>query len=198
MSDQLPGLPPSVVAPAHARPRRAAGRRARKGARPMTLALLVALVVLAVTAARLLVAEPFGIPTSSMAPTLTPGDHVLVDKLAYRGSTPRPGDLAVFRAPDTGEITLKRVVARGGDTVAIEDGVLHVNGRARVEPYADPDAIDSVYFGPVRVPAGTVFVLGDNRGDSYDSRRFGAVPTDRLIGRARARLWPPQHLGVLP
>jgi signal peptidase I len=199
MSDRLPGLPPSAVAPAHARGRSAAtAAPARTGLRPLTLALLVGLVVLTVTALRLLVAEPFGIPTASMAPTLSPGDHVLVDKLAYRGSEPGVGDLAVFHAPGTDEITLKRVVARGGDTVAIEDGVLHVNGRARVEPYANPDAIDSVYFGPERVPAGSVFVLGDNRGDSFDSRRFGAVPSDRLIGRARARLWPLDDVGLLP
>jgi signal peptidase I len=195
MSDRLEGLPPAMVAPAHAKPRPAAPA-AGAGRRWLTIGFLVALIVLTASALRLWVAEPFGIPSESMAPTLRGGDSVLVDKLAYRGADPSVGDLAVFRAPGSGEITLKRVVAVGGDTVGIEDGVLVVNGKRPAEPYADPDAIDSVYFGPVEVAAGTVFVLGDNRGDSADSRRFGAVPTADLIGRVRARVWPPNRWGV--
>jgi signal peptidase I len=66
-----------------------------------------------------------------------------------------------------------------------------VNGRRPAEPYADPRAIDSVYFGPVKVPARSFFALGDNRANSEDSRAFGAVPDSALIGRARARVWPP-------
>jgi signal peptidase I len=170
-------------------------RSRTRGRRRVTGALAVA-AVLAMLAVRLLVAEPFAIPSASMAPTLTPGDHVLVDKLAYRGGIPRRGELVVFRAPASGEITLKRVVAVAGDTVGIEDGVLVVNGTKRRERYADPRAIDSVYFGPVDVRAGTVFVLGDNRLDSTDSRDFGAVPTSSLMGRVRARIWPPARWGA--
>ena len=87
-------------------------------------------------------------------------------------------------------------MAVGGDTVAIEDGVLVVDGRRRAEPYADARAIDSVYFGPVRVPRGSLFVLGDNRANSADSRAFGAVPARDVIGRARARVWPPARWGA--
>lgn len=158
--------------------------------------MLLVAAALVIVALRLFVFEPFRIPSDSMAPTLRPGDRVLVDKRAYRGAGPRRGDLAVFRAPRTGEILLKRVVAIGGDTVGIEDGVLVVDGRRPREPYADPEAIDSVYFGPVRVRPGTVFVLGDNRASSEDSRAFGAVPTGRLIGRVRARIWPPGRWGT--
>jgi signal peptidase I len=154
------------------------------------------LAVVAVVALRLFVLEPFRIPSGSMAPTLQAGDQVLVDKRAYSDTDPRRGDLAVFHAPRTGEILLKRVVAVGGDMVGIEDGVLVVDGRRPREPYADPDAIDSVYFGPVRVRPGTVFVLGDNRANSEDSRDFGAVATGRLIGRVRARIWPPARWGT--
>jgi signal peptidase I len=174
----------------------AATHRAPALTRRRALAGLLALAVLAVVALRLFVLEPFRIPSDSMAPTLRAGDQVLVDKRAYDGGTPRRGDLAVFHAPRTGEILLKRVVAVGGDTVGIEDGVLVVDGRRPREPYADPDAIDSVYFGPVRVRRGTVFVLGDNRANSEDSRDFGAVPTGRLIGRVRARIWPPGRWGA--
>jgi signal peptidase I len=156
-----------------------------------------ALIIGALVVIRLAVAEPFRIPSDSMKPTLRSGDHVLVDKLAYDDGMPRRGDLAVFEAPGTGEIMLKRVVAVGGDTVGLEDGVLVVNGRPQREAYVeDPDAVDSVYFGPVRVAPGSVFVLGDNRGNSDDSREFGAVPADRIIGEAVARVWPPSRWGT--
>jgi signal peptidase I len=141
------------------------------------------------------VAEPFRIQTGSMLPTLQAGDQVLVDKRAYRDRLPRRGELVVFRAPRSGDVTLKRAIGLPGDSVAIEDGVLVVNGRRQAEPYADPDAIDSVYFGPVRVPAGSVFVLGDNRADSLDSRDFGAVSRRELMGRVQVRLWPPARWG---
>jgi signal peptidase I len=175
---------------------RAAGDppRARKRRTPPPLAIGVALIALVVVV-KLFVAEPFQIASESMEPTLRPGDQALVDKLA--GDSPRFGDLIAFHAPRTGEILLKRVVAVGGDTVGLEDGVLVVDGRKVSEPYADPDAIDSVYFGPVDVRPGTVFVMGDNRANSDDSRDFGAVPTDRIIGRAVARVWPPSRWGTL-
>ena len=162
--------------------------------RPSVLTVAIAVVVLLVVV-KVFVAEPFRIPSQSMAPTLRPGDQTLVNKLS--GKTPHRGDLVAFHAPRTGEILLKRVVAVGGDTVGLEDGVLVVDGRKVREPYADPDAIDSVYFGPVRVRPGTVFVMGDNRANSDDSRDFGAVPTDRIIGRAVARVWPPSRWGSL-
>ncbi|MEA2270850.1 MAG: signal peptidase [Solirubrobacteraceae bacterium] len=159
------------------------------------LPLGVVLVALAlIVLGKTFVAEPMSIPSDSMAPTLRPGDQVLVDKVAYRGAAmPHRGDLAVFHDPRTDEILLKRVVAVGGDTVGLEDGRLVVNGRRPVEPYADQKAIDSVYFGPVTVRQGSFFVLGDNRANSQDSRSFGAVPTSTLIGRARARVWPPSR-----
>jgi signal peptidase I len=167
--------------------------RARRRRRPPAAAIGLALIALLVIV-KVFVAEPFRIPSQSMEPTLRPGDQALVDKLA--GRSPRFGDLIVFRAPRTGELLLKRVVGVAGDTVGLEDGVLVVDGRPIREPYADPKAIDSVYFGPVKVGRGTVFVLGDNRANSEDSRAFGAVPTDRIIGRAVARVWPPGRWGT--
>lgn len=152
-----------------------------------------ALIVVTLVVTRIFFFEPFQTEGVSMVPTLHSGDQVLVDKRAYRHRLPRRGDLVVFRAPGTGEVTLKRAIGLPGDTVAIEDGRLVVNGRRKVESYADPDAIDSVYFGPVRVRAGTVFFLGDNRLDSRDSRDFGAVAKRDLIGRVRGLIWPPSR-----
>jgi signal peptidase I len=185
------GRPAARREPAAAPGPRAYGGHRRRNAALVALLAIVAVGLLFVP----LVAEPFRIPSASMAPTIQTGDHVIVDKLAYRDALPTRGELAVFRAPGAGQVTLKRVIGVPGDRVVIEDGVLVVNGRRQREPYADPASIDSEYFGPVTVKAGTVFVLGDNRADSIDSRDFGAVPTDRLIGRVAARVWPPQRWG---
>jgi signal peptidase I len=149
-------------------------------------ALLIALAVLV----RAYVAEPFAIPSESMAPTLLPGDHVLVEKLSSHFGSPRRGDLVVFRQPDGGSLAVKRIVGVAGDRVGIEDGILAVNGHRQRESYVDQRQVDSVYFGPVVVPSGDVFVMGDNRADSHDSRDYGAVPTRSLIGRVLVRLWP--------
>jgi signal peptidase I len=144
---------------------------------------------------RAFVAEPFGLPTSSMTPTLRPGEHVIVNKLAYRFGDPRRRDLVVFRAPEPGGLMLKRIVALGGDRVALEDGVLQVNGRAVAEQFVDRRLVDSVYFGPVRVPRGAVFVMGDRRSDSLDSRTFGSVARRSIVGRVDLRIWPPGEAG---
>jgi signal peptidase I len=183
----------SAAAPAAAAPgtAEASAPNERRRNAPLVLGVVA---VLALFAVRAFVAEPFKIPSESMAPVLEPGDQALVTKL---GGAPERGDLVAFHAPRTGEVTLKRVVAVGGDSVGIEDGVLVVNRRKQREAYvADPDAIDSVYFGPVTVPKGSLFMLGDNRANSKDSREFGAVPADRVIGRATARVWPPGRWGA--
>jgi signal peptidase I len=159
-------------------------------------ALVLAVLVLA--GVRLLVAEPFAIPSRSMTPTLAPGDHVLVDKVTYRLRQPRRGDLVAFHRPGAREVFLKRVVALPGQRVGIEDGVLVVDGRPVAEPYVtDRRLVDGVYFGPVTTPAGTVFVMGDRRSDSLDSRNFGAVPRSDIIGRAGVRIWPPGRVRPL-
>jgi signal peptidase I len=182
------GGTPAQAAAADAQADAPAARSRLRRELPLLLAALAVGLLLLV---RAFVAEPMKIPSDSMAPTLRPGDQVLVDKLAYRGAAlPARGDLAVFHDPRTGEIVLKRVVAVAGDTVGLEDGALVVNGRRPFEPYADQKSIDSVYFGPVKVGAGRFFVLGDNRANSADSRSFGSVPADRLIGRVLTRLWP--------
>jgi signal peptidase I len=162
----------------------------RRSHRSRALLAAVVLLLLLAVPVRAYVAEPFAIPSESMEPTLRPGDHVLVEKLSYRFGSPRRGDLVVFRSPDGGSLAVKRIVGLAGDRVAIEDGVLAIDGRLQREPYVDQKSIDSVYFGPVVVPRGDVFVMGDNRADSHDSRDYGAVPRRALIGRVLTTLWP--------
>jgi signal peptidase I len=158
---------------------------------------LLACAVALVLGLRTFVAEPMGVPTGSMTPTLRAGDSVLVNKLAYRFGDPKRRDIVVFHRPASGELMLKRIVAVGGDRVGVEDGVLNVNGRAIREPFLDHRLVDSVYFGPVRVPAGAVFVMGDLRSNSVDSRVFGAVPRRRILGRVDLRIWPLGEAGGL-
>lgn len=141
------------------------------------------------------VAEVFRIPSESMSPTLETGDSVLAAKFAYRFSDPERGDLAVFDGPDG--TTIKRVVGLAGDVVAVRDGVLVVNGEPKREPYVDYGLTDSSFFGPERVPKDHVFVMGDNRSNSLDSRAFGPVPREDLTGRVLMRISPLDRAGAV-
>ena len=160
----------------------------------------MAAVVLALLMRTFLVAA-FFIPSESMEPELQIGDRLLVSKLSYRIGDPSPGDIVVFRTPDqlrdpqTAEL-VKRVVAIGGQTVGATDGRLIIDGTPVNEEYLSTD-VYTRDFGPVLVPADFVFVMGDNRFSSQDSRYFGPIHRSEIIGRAFARFWPPNRLGGL-
>lgn len=136
---------------------------------------------------RAVVVEPLRILSESMEPTLHRGDEVLVRKFALGGL--HRGDLVTFVSPRGGELSLKRVIGLPGDTVAVRDGVLSVNDDVVEEPFVDPEAMDTLYYGPVHVPGDQVLLLGDNRENSIDSRSYGPVPTRRLRGKVIAHLW---------
>lgn len=182
--------------------------------------LIVVALVVAVLIKTFLI-QAFFIPSASMRDTLVENDRVMVNKLAYRLGDPAPGQVIVFDSPlaesndgesivasvvrNIGEALglvtpesalIKRVVAIGGQTVEIRDGTLFVDGSAVDEPYLSPGVRMSDY-GPTTVPEGHVFVMGDNRGQSEDSRRFGAIPEESIIGRAFIRVWPPSRWGGL-
>ena len=146
-------------------------------------------VLAAVLLVRGLVLEPVTVSSTSMEPTVPEGATVLVDKLGPRLQGVDRGDLVVFRSPDGDGDALKRVVALAGQQVALMDAVLHVDGVPVDEPQVDLSRIDGTYFGPVTVPRDTVFVLGDNRAGSIDSREYGAVPLSDVRGRVVAQLW---------
>ncbi|MDO8915073.1 MAG: signal peptidase I [Coriobacteriia bacterium] len=138
------------------------------------------------------VVQPFIIPSSSMEPTLIISDRVLVNRFIYRFTKPAPGDIVVFVSPEEGNIDLiKRVIAVGGQTIDIRDGKVFVDGTQRVEPFVNaayPDHYDA--DAPFTVPEGSVYVMGDNRPNSKDSRYIGAQPVSRILGRAFAIYWP--------
>ena len=171
----------------------------------------LAMMVLLLTVARSSFANHYQVPSGSMEPTLMPGDRVAVNMMAYgvrvpftdielidRGE-PRPGDVVVFKSPADGTRLIKRVVAVGGDTVALVDGRLWIDG----QPLQDANATDIEHFGArdvhlnlrdgggpdiatATIPAGMALVLGDHRGNSADGRFFGLVPMASLYGKAAA------------
>lgn len=135
----------------------------------------------------------------SMLPTLRQGQHLLVDKLTPRFDAYSRGDIVVFHAPGTRSDSvpyIKRVIGVAGDHVALRDGRVYVNGVALVEPYLSADGPDDGATMPLDgttewdVPAGDILVLGDHRARSVDSRSFGPVAVDQVIGRAWIRFWP--------
>jgi signal peptidase I len=150
--------------------------------------LLVAVLAL-VGVVRLFVVEPFYVPTPSMAPTLRPGAQAFASKLAYSFGSPHRGDIVVLESPRHGHgLLVKRVVGLPGQRVEVRDGVLLVDRVRQRESYVDYPMVDSTFFGPVTVPPHHVFVMGDNRANSLDSRVFGAVPESDLLGKVFAHV----------
>ena len=150
---------------------------------------------------RPVIAAPFYIGSESMVPTLQVWDRLLINKLAYDLEGPERGDIVLFRDPEGGEEPLiKRVVGVPGDEITVREGTLFLNGEPQKEPYVVKRACvrgapRTCSFDPVTVPKGHVFVMGDNRANSYDSRFFGPVPEETLIGEALFRFWPPGRAG---
>ena len=136
------------------------------------------------------VLQPLRVESNSMAPTYRDGDLLVVDGLSVGVPGVARHDVVIVTSPLTGQLLVKRVAAVAGDQVGIADGVLVVNGTPVPERYVDQNLMDSVYFGPVTVPRGAVFVLGDNRSSSVDSRDFGPVPVADVRGRVLAKVSP--------
>ena len=175
-------------------------RRRKKGGarlRDLFVTLLVAF-VLVFGFVRPFIVAAYWVPTESMVPTLEVGDRVFANKFIYRFAEPERGDIVVFEDVEGGEEDLiKRVVAVAGDRVRVVNGVLKVNGEAQGEPYVQPQLPDGSVYGPERLPEGYVFVMGDNRGNSADSRVFGLLPVENIEGEAFVRFWPLSRIGLL-
>ena len=181
------------------RSRSARRNAARKQAIEWTVLLGTALVIALLI--RTFLVQPFYIPTESMYPTLKKNDRVLVNKLSYRMHDVHRGDVVVFNAPEgeqTGGIKdlIKRVIGLPGDSVEGRDGHVYVDGHLLEEPYLR-DSVITTDFGPQEIPAGSIWVMGDNRTQSRDSRFFGPIKESSIVGRAFVRLWPPSRLGFL-
>lgn len=156
--------------------------------------------------------HPFLVPVSSMEPTINRGDHLFVQKYAYWFADPKRGDIVVFQTDGIdnprlprGQFYVKRVAALPGEELEIIEGRLVVGGKPVESPGMlavssfTPHLLDSTESGKYRyfVPEGSYFVVGDNATNSFDSRYFGSVPRDSIIGKATKRYWPLQRLGDL-
>ena len=156
------------------------------------------------------VAQPYRVEQQSMETTLEPDQYVLVDKLTPHWDTYKRGDIVVFTPPKgwasgtTDTPYIKRVIGIGGDTITIHDGKVFVNNVQLVEPYVfqengkPQETEDVLQTGEWAVPQGELFLMGDHRQSSADSREFGTVAVDKVIGRAWLRYWPINTLEILP
>jgi signal peptidase I len=192
--------------------------------RPLILeipVLVLAAFVIAFTVKTLLV-QAFFIPSESMVPTLLIGDRVVVSRVSYRVHEPHRGDVVVFSSPynlphpgdsmphrfvkvflqsfglsqPKDEDFIKRIVGLPGDTVDSHGGRIYVDGRQLQEPYLPP-SLRTRDFPPILVPPHHLWVMGDNRGASSDSRVFGPIDEGKIVGRAILRIWPPNRLAFL-
>jgi signal peptidase I len=167
--------------------------------------------------------KPFRIPSESMVPTLEVGQRVLVDRVSYRFGDPDRGDIVVFKPPLGSESNscgiqhssdsacprpteersdtnfIKRVVATPGDRLKVIDGAVYINGERQKEDYARLDAECEICNLPqeITTPDDQYFMMGDNRGESADSREWGPVPKKWIIGQAFMTYWPPRRIGIL-
>jgi signal peptidase I len=187
------------------------------------LPLLVVVALVVTLLVKALLAQAFFIPSASMEPQLMVHDRVIVSRTSYRLHDPHRGDIVVFPSPaatpkhygfvggifqdllDTVALgdrsddeLIKRVIGLPGEVVKGEDGHVVINGRTLQEPYL-ASTVRTEDFGPVKVPKGRLFVMGDNRGNSHDSRfsDIGSIKISSIVGRAIARVWPPGRAAFL-
>jgi signal peptidase I len=154
----------------------------------LVLSILLFLVINAISAR-------IRVDGSSMEPSLQSGEFVIVNRLAYKIGNPNYGDVVVFHFPgDPGQEYIKRVIGLSGDSVMVSDGTVFINEKPTEEPYI---AANPRYQGNWEVPAGHLFVLGDNRNNSSDSHNWGAVPLENVIGEALFIYWPPPDWGKI-
>jgi signal peptidase I len=178
---------------------------------------LVGVVVVAVVIAVLLrtfVVATYSIPSGSMEPTLQIGDRIVVDKLSYHLHGVDTGNIVVFTTPPEENCAgppvanlVKRVIGLPGQTISLSEGRVYIDGKLLAEPWLPPAVREETYPGPssepyalhraFSIPAGDVYVMGDNRTQSCDSRYWGPVPESTIVGKVDLRIWPLSRLGLL-
>ena len=176
---------------------------------------LVGVVVVAILVAVLLrtfVVATYSIPSGSMEPTLQIGDRIVVDKLSYHLHGVDRGNIVVFTTPPNEDCAgppvadlVKRVIGLPGEIISLQDGSVYINGRLLPEPFLPAEVRTDTYPGPstngyalhhgYRIPAGYVFVMGDNRPESCDSRYWGPIRESTVVGEVDLRIWPLSRIG---
>ncbi len=163
------------------------------------LALVVAVVV------RSFVFQTFFIPSGSMEPTLQIGDRIVVDKVAFHLHPVERGDIVVFRRPPKEaslcappEVTdlVKRVIGLPTETISAHGGQVYITGKLLAEPWLPKTFAYTAPFGPVKIPKGDYFMMGDHRTNSCDSRSWGPLPGSYIVGEVVMRIWPPGRIHI--
>lgn len=188
----------------HDRPQHLKGKdKASSFALPIVLAIAVVAVILV----RMYVVEPYIIPSESMDPTIEVGDMVLGEKVSLKSEDPKPGDIVFFKNPDPDSshgVLVKRVVAVGGQTVDLRYGKVYIDGVEEKGGHAhgmnmplEERYLETDVSFPYTVPEGCIWVMGDNRENSLDSRSFGAIPIDTVYAESWIRYWPLNRIGAV-
>jgi signal peptidase I len=189
---------------------RGGDRRARHRRAVIEWLVILAVVLVCTVLLRTFVVQSFSIPSLSMSPTLQIGDRIIVDKLSYRLHGVHRGDIVVFGRPPLEDQEyadlVKRVIGLPGETISSHNGHVYIDGNRLYEPWLPPGpqsytaalpGDEHPQFnlpGPVKIPAGEYYVMGDNRENSEDSRFFGPIPGSLIVGRAVAVAWPLSHI----
>lgn len=167
--------------------------------------ICIAVVLAAAWGIRTYVVEPFEVPSASMETTIMTGDRLFAEKVSYHFADVQPGDIVVFSDPQVpSRVLVKRVIATEGQTISISGGTLYIDGVAQSESYVTGETYPlsqtagnvSISY-PYVVPEGEVWVMGDNRENSSDSRYFGSIDEDTIFGKAILTYWPLDRIGLL-
>jgi len=165
----------------------------------LKLALVAAIIIIPV---RMFVAQPFIVSGASMDPTFASGQYLIVDELTYKFEAPERGQVIIFRYPkDTTQFFIKRIIGLPGETVTIKDGSIYITETSGKTIALDEPYVKNVGNGGDMTKvlgAGEYFVMGDNRPESSDSRSWGTVPANDIVGRAFLRLLPFTNIGIFP
>jgi len=207
LDEQAAGSPPEDVGPAEP----AAEEHPRSNRWIIELVGVVAVAVVIAILLRTFVVATYSIPSGSMEPTLQVGDRIVVDKLSYHLHGIGTGDIVVFSTPPHENCAgppvsdlVKRVIALSGQTISLQNGHVFINGHVLIESWLPPAEWDKTQPGPsgapyslhhpYKVPAGEVYVMGDNRTFSCDSRYWGPVVKSTIVGKVDLRIWPLSRL----
>lgn len=183
-ADEAGETPPPADEPKE-EPKKPGKSAVREWAETLVVALLVALVI------RSFVVQVYLVEGPSMEPTLHTFERVFVNKLVYRFRAPRPGEIIVLQDPARPQRELiKRVIAVEGETIEIKQGIVYINGQALKEPFTNTAIKSNTNMEAQPVPQGHVFVMGDNRGMSFDSRNIGPIAVSKIDGKAFFMFWP--------
>ena len=153
--------------------------------------------ILTISAALILLIKPVIVRQISMQPTLQENNYLILSKQSYKFGSPKRGDIVVFPNPNGNELYIKRVIGLPGDTIEVKNEKVYINGKAEKDNYTkegttkDPiKTKKGAKVNKITVPEKELFLMGDNRNNSLDSREIGTIPIKNIIGKVKARLWP--------